>query len=345
MNKIFIKMFSLFLSVLALLTFTACGDPGNGDGDGDGDGGGHQHVYSQGLCSCREVDYNHVTEGLIYSAVEGGYEVINYVGDDSIVIIPLTHEGEKVVSIGMNAFEGCVDAERIYMSENVVQIKENAFYSCAGLKIIQIGKGVKTMGSQSFAECLDLITILYDAVAMDALPYDNLTFMHSGNNADGITMVVNKNVTLIPEALMYYGSSVDRPKFYHLVFEDNSECLEIGANAFAQQRDLRSIDFGENSKIKKFGRNCFSNNASLSKLTIPASVRVIERRALNNLSYLSILTVEDPEGWCVRKFDENSQVVDYQELTKEQMQHLKDEMATFNEYYYSKVSDGIPSIS
>lgn len=334
---------ALFLSTLMLVSFTACGDPGNGDG-GDNGGGGHEHEYSNGICSCGEVDYTHVTEGIIYEAVDGGYEVVNYVGTATTVVIPLTHEGEKVVSIGVQAFEGLSQVKRVYMSENVVEIKEKAFYSCMGLKTIQIGKGVKTIGYQCVAECLDLSKILFDAVDMDATPYDNLTFMHSGSNTrsglddEGITLIVNKCVTNIPEAFMYYGSSSDRLFLRHVVFEDNSECLEIGNNAFAQQRDLVSINFGANSKLEKIGQICFSNCVSLRAITIPASVKVIGRKAFNNFETISQMTVEDPEGWHAIKYNGDSEIIEDVVITKEQMQDLLNQRLTFNDYFYTKVT-------
>ena len=70
--------------------------------------------------------------------------IIEYTGDDPIVVIPNEIDGKKVVDIG-RMFANNKDVVAIKVGDNVEDIIENAFTNCDNLKYIVFGKNVKTI--------------------------------------------------------------------------------------------------------------------------------------------------------------------------------------------------------
>lgn len=352
----FLKMLtSLLLSVLTLLSFTACGDPGNGDGGG----GGHQHVYvngkcsdcgaldpdheheyvdgvcvcghndpnyhahqyDKGVCSCGEFDQTYCTPGLTFTAINGGYEVSGYSGDALVIIVPLEYEGQPVISIGARVFEAEGYANTFYVSDNVKTIKEYAAYA-AGFKTVYIGKGVETLGNCSFAALLDLNKIVLSATKLNDLTSDSKIFSYSGSNTvNGVTMVVKSNVERIPKWMHGYYTSAERPMLRTVLFEDNSLCKEIGEFAFFSERSLITVDFGKNSSLEKIQGSAFQSCVSISKITIPASVYYISVNVFIFTDSMTKITFEDPVGWEAKKW-QNNEAVDHVVFAEIEMENF-----------------------
>ena len=91
------------------------------------------------------------SSGLKMKNVSGGYEVVG-IGScqDSIVIIPNTYEGEKVVSIGEKAFNNCDQITTVVIPENVKTVKSSAFANCNYLDNVYIQNGVEKLEAMLF---------------------------------------------------------------------------------------------------------------------------------------------------------------------------------------------------
>ena len=68
--------------------------------------------------------------------------IIEYTGDDPIVVIPNEIDGKKVVDFG-KIFTNNKDVVAIKVGDNVENIKNGAFGNCDNLKYIVLGKNVK----------------------------------------------------------------------------------------------------------------------------------------------------------------------------------------------------------
>lgn len=316
-----------------------CGDLGNS---------GHQHEYEKGFCECGEFDQEYQTPNILYTAVEGGYEVSSYEGNDNRVIIPGVHEGLPVLSVGTQAFEGIPSVKSVYISDNIKEIKAYAFNSCPNLKYVLIGKGIKTLGEYAFADLYDLEKIDYRATACDPVVMGYHVFHRAGLYSDNLTLYVTKNVTIIPNDLFYGVNYQHYALLKHVVFEDNSECKEIGDHAFMHLRDLESWDWGKNPVVERIGDSCFGNCMALTEFFIPKSVRVIEKYAFGATTNLENFVVEDKEGWCARKFDLASSnywaVLHYMDIPSETIEDkVLGLRGIFNGYFTTKIVDPVPS--
>ena len=106
------------------------------------------------MTGCDEIvlpDDLAASSGLKMEKVWGGYEVVG-IGScqDSIVIIPNTYEGKKVVSIGEKAFNNCDQITTVVIPENVKTVKSSAFANCNYLDNVYIQNGVEKLEAMLF---------------------------------------------------------------------------------------------------------------------------------------------------------------------------------------------------
>ena len=81
--------------------------------------------------------------------------IIEYTGEDPIVVIPNEIDGKKVVDFG-KIFMNDKDIVAVKVGDNVEEIAEDAFGNCPSLKYIVSGKNVKAVGGGNFAGCVKL---------------------------------------------------------------------------------------------------------------------------------------------------------------------------------------------
>ena len=91
---------------------------------------------------------------------ENGYTVTG-IGNctDSDIIIPETHNGLPVMSIGESAFENCTSITGLTISAELYRISENAFKGCANLNNVSITGYVSKIEDFAFSECTALTEI------------------------------------------------------------------------------------------------------------------------------------------------------------------------------------------
>ena len=155
------------------------------------------------LCSAVGCKNTGSDDLLLYSAVEGGYEVsLNPArAEDAVnVEIPATYNGAPVIrvadygfansnnlksvtmpegllEIGVAAFSNCTSLGGVNVPETVKKIDQYAFSNCTALEIALIGDGVETIGKYAFAFCTALKNIkLSESLRM----IDTYTFYDCG---------------------------------------------------------------------------------------------------------------------------------------------------------------------
>ena len=134
--------------------------------------------------------------------------------------IPATHNGEKVVAIGREAFLGCNKLTSVTIPDSVTSIGWYAFSGCTGLTSISIPNNVTSIDWFAFAGCTSLsnVAIGNGITTIDASVFADCTAL--------TTIAIGKNVTtigwsafkdcsnlttvIIPESV----TTVDRYAFY-----------------------------------------------------------------------------------------------------------------------------------
>ncbi len=264
----------------------------------------YKHTYDQnGVCFVCGYEKDS-TANLYFSQYEdgSGYAVYGLNCDYENVVIPSTHNGLPVKTIGEKAFYGCENLKSIIIPESVTKIADNAFYDCEslmtveipnsvieigknaffgcyGLNAITIGESVKYIGENAFSDCLNLSQINFNA---NIERYNaNNYFSNAGKNSDGITLKIGSNVTKIPQ--------------YEFCSEENSQATV----------NITSVIFEEESNCKSIEAFAFGYLPNLKKIEIPKSVTFIDSLAFVGCKSLenTIIDNENPiyssEGNCI----------------------------------------------
>ena len=228
-----------------------------------------------------------------------GTTVINaYTGSSVNIVIPEKIKGDKVVTIGSNAFErtnikslvipdcvtkidarafrDCTKLETVTISDSVTVIADSAFSGCAALKEINIPASVEKIESMAFAGCKSLKEI---NVAEGA----NFVF------EDGILFTADKKeavAALQCADFSTYKFPAETQKFLSGFFYNHSELesfevpdgmTSIPDGLFLLCQSLKEVKIPDS--VTTIGGSAFLGCKSLGKLYIPSSVRTIGKIA------------------------------------------------------------------
>lgn len=126
---------------------------------------------------------------------DGCCEIAGYSGSDSIVVIPETVEGMKVIGIRHKVFRydsnivgvrlsdtiEYIDYEAFIMAKelkyvvsgkNLKKISEQAFFNCSKLSEVKLNDGLEKLGSVAFALCKNLKSIYIPQSVNEILSFD-----------------------------------------------------------------------------------------------------------------------------------------------------------------------------
>ena len=76
----------------------------------------------------------------------------------SAIIIPKLIDGQPVIAIGREAFQGCT-ALKMFSAARITSIESRAFYGCSALKTVILPETMKKIGEFAFASCGSLESI------------------------------------------------------------------------------------------------------------------------------------------------------------------------------------------
>lgn len=184
------------------------------------------------------------TKGLSF---EGG-AVTGYTGSSSSVILPTSHEGTLVSSVGARAFIQNTNIRTVDVTESVTSIGAGAFYGCRYLESVDLSRRVTSIGQSAFFACERLIN------------YGDLS-----------------GVTAIPDGLFLGCKKLPE-------IELSERVSHIGAQAFADCETLRS--FVVPSFVTAIGDGTFDGCKSLASVTLPSGLQTLGQRVFNGCSSL-----------------------------------------------------------
>ena len=200
------------------------------------------------------------------------YCLEEYVGSDSIVVIPDEIYGIPVTAISEEAFYNCENLRAVEIPQSVKYIGQKAFAGCSGLTTIEIPSSIVKIYAWAFEGCsgLEKITFLdsWGEVGKDRA----LEEIEQGAFSNCTSL---KNVT-IPAQLKI-----------------------LGKYAFSDCTNLATVNFENNSQLKRIEQGAFSDCSALKNLSIPLSVEYIGANAFSRCEKIEAIEITPIEGWVV----------------------------------------------
>ncbi len=276
MKKSTIKLISALLSIFMLATvFISCDDK-KGSYDATGNRNSEQQESNPttdnndtNKDNNQNNSKNEIGE-LEYKSINGGteYEVISKGSfNGSELIIPDTHNGRPVTSIGERAFSGCDNITSITIPDSVKSIGENgAFYSCQKLKSLTLGNSVESIGAQSFENCFSLEKIIIP----DSVKTIGVSAFQSCFNLKTVTL--GNSIELIDNSVFFSCYALTS-----IVIPDSVK--RIGDSAFSNCRSIFSAEIGNG--VESIGKHAFSGCYNLTSVKIGERVTSIGEYAFD----------------------------------------------------------------
>ncbi|MBO5756590.1 MAG: leucine-rich repeat domain-containing protein [Clostridia bacterium] len=192
------------------------------------------------------------SQGLKFKSNGNGTCKVSGIGtctDTNIVIPSVSPDGDRVTSIGDDAFYGCSRLKSIVIPDGVTSISDSAFQYCDNLTSVVIPDSVTSIGDSAFYDCSRLTSIV--------IP-------------DGVTSIGDK---------VFTGCS----RLTSIVIPDG--VTSIGVSEFYSCKSLASIVIPEGVTI--IDDFAFSGCSGLTSIVIPDSVTSIGNEAFWNCDSLT----------------------------------------------------------
>ena len=185
----------------------------------------------------------------------------------------ITIQGGNTV-VGDRAFIGCEQVNSLSLPTGLKTVGHSSFYDLMALTTLNLPEGMISTGDNAFGGCETLSTVNFPS-----------TLKTIGERAF-IACGALKHVNL-PESLDTIGSNA----FFNVDLQevDLKNVKWVGSQAFSNNYNLSSVDFGE--QLDFLGNAAFYGCRSLSTATLPASLRVMEGTTFYRCSGLNSLTI------------------------------------------------------
>jgi len=244
--------------------------------------------------------------------IDDTYEVTDYIGTNTELVIPSMYLGKAVTSIGENAFLSHSSITSVIIPSSVTSIGNSAFFNCEGLINILIGSNVTVIGDYAFQNCINLFTITIP-LGVNSIGVGAFSECHQ---LVSIIFELGSQLTIFSNSL-FYGCT----NLMSIIIPANLRSIEpfvfIGCNNlssitvdesnayFSSEDDVLFDKFKTRiiaypvaksetsyqipSSVTSIGNRAFWGCINLTDITIPSSVTSIEEFAFSYCEGLSVI--------------------------------------------------------
>ncbi len=232
--------------------------------------------------------------------------LFRYKGRQSALHIPNT-----ISIIEKQAFFNNTFIKNLYLPSTVVTIGESAFENCMNIQKVQFSDGasIKYIRAKAFYGCLNLMDLNFGSNS-SVQQIDDFAFALC-------TRLVSVD---FPASLNVLGKGAYKSSGIHSIrFADRCQLTAILESTFADCFNLKTIVFGENTRLANIGADAFMNCTNLLSTDIPTSntyLTKIDDRAFYNCTSLmnvvlptSIMEIGDDAFEAVPYVESNNEVI------------------------------------
>jgi len=229
--------------------------------------------------------------------------------------------GDRITSIGSNAFSGCIYAKKVIIEDCVTELGEHAFYGCSGIKEFKMPVDLNlryapAFSTSPFTGCTNVEKLHYSLGQTGdmnqrrnlsnssgsyyytyGVEYISRNALKSVYADEGITHIGSYafyNATALTQvALPFTVTGIGSNAFYGCTalaeMELPATLTQLGASAFHGCVSLQAITIP--SGLTEIPSSCFQGCTSLTKLTIPDNITVVGEQAFYGCSGITELTM------------------------------------------------------
>ncbi|MBE7079610.1 MAG: hypothetical protein E7371_00055 [Clostridiales bacterium] len=204
----------------------------------------------------------------------------------------------SVQTIGLNAFEGCINLEEVIFenpeTSTCATISDYAFYNCHALRKIELPNSVNKLGSYAFRYCYALSDLKMAGVT-------TLGYYAFANCTSLETVALNDDMTTI-YSYAFYGAGLTSIKVpSKLTIKSLTSTGATGsAGIFYNCTSLASVTIPEG--VEKLGYTMFYGCTSLQTIDVPASVKEFGQAAFRNSGLTSFEFKHENPGMATYMF-------------------------------------------
>lgn len=240
-----------------------------------------------------------IPEGLIYIKHTNSTIIVDYIGNNTNLIIPDTIDGLSVTTIGESAFKDCSNLNSITLPKSISKIEAWAFQNCTGLD------SVKIFDIKSWCK-IDFINTY-----SNPLYYAENLYLNNELIED---LIIPSGVSTISDFSFINGSfySVTLPKSIKSigawVFED---CTGLDSVYISDVKRWCKIDFTHSySNPLYYAENLYLNGELIDELIIPSDVSTISDYAFINGRFHTITIPKSIKSVGVWAFEDCSNLTE-----------------------------------
>lgn len=243
------------------------------------------HIFVDGVCTrCHSpiLDYKLSDDGTYYVVSANN----NGVTREKEVTVPATHEGKPVKEIAESGFRSFGLVEKITLPESIVKINDYAFASCKALKEIVLHDSVEEIGFNAFGHCESLQSITLPA---------NLKKI-SCALFDGCTSLKKLHIPAKVEKIEFLFAE-DVPALEEITVDENNAHYKSVDNCLLTSDGETMLLGCKNSAIPEGVKRiyaAFSGCSSLTQITLPQSLEIIDESTFYGCTALK--SIEIPDG-------------------------------------------------
>lgn len=204
----------------------------------------------------------------------------------------------QLETIEPSAFNGCTSLLSVSFPSQLKTIGESAFYGCTSLKTVTLPSQLTTLEASAFNSCTSLTSVTLNSTLKRI---ESSTFSQCSSLTE-VKFEENCQITYIDEWAFAYCSSLKTFEMPDKVsdlsewafYETPIETLKISAaitrltaDHLPSSESLKTVTFGNNSKLKVIESSAFYDYKKLESISFPNSLTTIEESAFSGCTALS----------------------------------------------------------
>lgn len=213
----------------------------------------------------------------VYKIRQATGELVQYLGDKNDAgIKELTIPANvRIIEKEVFADSKYIEIVKFESGSKLVTIGDNAFNGCLALKIIQLPEGLENMGTRTFGKCLALTEFTIPSTVISGIE-----IFGTQNAVKKVTFA--QGMITVPEYILKYAYSVQQ-----IVL--NEGLKTIGRQAFYKCKSLNNVVIP--STVTTLKASAFNGCTALTSVYLPTGLKTISTNAFKNCTGLLTLEI------------------------------------------------------